>query len=333
MVRACVRVSLCAHRDLLDLTRSHLPRVCGRDELQLRVTVMDKDGLIRGNDDTVGSCIVAGRELRDSLNKDSQIEKEVTLEEGLEGYEGKASVISFRVFGGKMGSAINELDIYRESYVSLMGDLNSLQEFHIIWENMFTYLFPNEGIRPGVTWVARMTESKAFCSVSEMKNLECGPYQSVFPRHMAPTLNPMVALGYFVELLDGADADHPGIIIGGKQHKMNSRSAASSSMLTESSPDLHARVRALLAANQPQSEVIKGWKPLPTTLGICGGMGPVAGAEFAVDLYPRVEALPNKQDWEMYMYSDPAVESGKVRTWTLSHCITHTTSCGVCRRA
>ena len=83
--------------------------------------------------------------------------------------------------------------------------------------------------------------------------------------------------------------------------------------MTDTSPDIHARVQALNAAVESQPNVIQNWKPLPQSLGICGGMGPVAGAECAVDIFSRVKALPNVAYWEIYMYSDPAVESSKVR--------------------
>ena len=78
----------------------------------------------------------------------------VELQPGLRTENGGATTLFFKVYSKAMGDAINALDGWFESKVALGGELQVLSEMQILWENFFANLFPYEGNRPCMSWVA-----------------------------------------------------------------------------------------------------------------------------------------------------------------------------------
>ena len=201
-------------------------------------------------------------------------------------------------YGNVMGEAIDGLDKFFESKVALAGELSLLSDMQILWENFFANLFPYEGDRPCMTWIATIG-GKKFVTALSRANLS-----TTFPSNMAPTMNALDAVKLMHRYSRGAaDQATPVLQVGG---------------LPVTATKLQRRLEAVIAAELPEAEF--KWTPSSRRLGVVGGMGPVAGAELAVDLSHRLAEAPKGKDpkqrsgWQVYMLSDPAIETWKNET-------------------
>ena len=84
-------------------------------------------------------------------------------------------------------------------------------EMQILWENFFATLFPYEGNRPCMSWVATVGGEKFVCALTSL-----GKNRELFPSTMAPTHNALEAVRLMLRYCSGAaDPSTPVMQVGG----------------------------------------------------------------------------------------------------------------------
>jgi len=154
---------------------------------------------------------VPGRCLREKADTEEVVAVGVELQPGLRTENGGATTLFFKVYSKAMGDAINALDGWFESKVALGGELQVLSEMQILWENFFATLFPYEGNRPCMSWVATVGGKKFVCALTSL-----GKNRELFPSTMAPTHNALEAVRLMLRYCSGAaDPSTPVMQVGG----------------------------------------------------------------------------------------------------------------------
>ena len=179
----------------------------------------------------------------------------------------------------------------------LSGQMQSMTNFHMLWESIVAMIIQNEHARPAVFWAATL-EADVFIRDMQQTDTEL---LKVFSNLV---LENRIGIQSAVELVS-AHCKESDITL-----EYNGKTLDGASIAV-------ALCRYSLLIDKP-TKPLSGLfnnkkKKTPTQMkhmGICGGMGPIAGASFAVDLGALLhgEQLP---EWTFYMYSDPSVESYK----------------------
>ena len=175
--------------------------------------------------------------------------------------------------------------------LALFGHTKTIVNFHLAWEQTLAVIIYKESDRPSVYWVC------ANNAVTKIRDLEHSDkeYMDIFSTSI---FSKRIMLNDALNLIIYY-CEHRDISIEIGNSTLNGAEIAM--IFRRYADSIYARTDASISISVT---------PKQKRMAICGRMGPIAGASFAVDLGALIdhEQLP---DWTIFMYSDPSVESYK----------------------
>mmetsp|Transcript_28199 Transcript_28199/g.65850 ORF Transcript_28199/g.65850 Transcript_28199/m.65850 type:complete len:580 (+) Transcript_28199:123-1862(+) len=225
----------------------------------------------------------------------------------------QGTTISLKLFTPAMFATVTSLAGHKRGCFGFAGDLDSCTRLHSVWEMFVAHIIPFEGDRPIVAFAAMPSSKKMLCGAGKDSELLVGLPEGVRGEADGNVDEMMGLMEQWCTLHKEKEAT--ALMV-----RRDVRWSVAE-LLTEVQ---HLKSLLVASPESIENEWEEAGRSGVRTIGVVGGMGPVAGGEFGRKLSRELGEGGDFADVKVLMLSDPTPEQWKESTSDLPSSIEST---------